>query len=215
MNNPGTDRGFPAGRIRLIIFITVAILHVVLILSVAFHIRTSISQPEPVAGVMRLFDIEEALPPPPPDVIPETIQTNTEELVAENMIETDEEPPPVISSYSGPIGTAGSTGAEHINYLRMSEITVSPGLPEDQIVRNTVYPPIAQRSNKEGVVFLELFIDRQGNVRQVNILREDPPDHGFGQAAVNAFRGIRGKPAEANGEPVAVRFRYRFTFKLN
>jgi len=204
MNNPA----------RLIIFIAVAILHVVLILNVAVQMHTVISQPEPVAGVMRLFDIDEAVPPPPPEEIPDTPQTNTEEAIAETMIETDTAPPPVISSYTGPItGTQGS--AEQIKYLRMGEITVNPGLPEDQIVRNTVYPPIAQRSNREGVVFLELFIDRQGNVRQVNILREDPPDHGFGQAAVNAFKGIRGKPAEADGEPVAVRFRYRFTFKLN
>ncbi|MDR0710707.1 MAG: energy transducer TonB, partial [Spirochaetaceae bacterium] len=68
----------------------------------------------------------------------------------------------------------------------------------------------------EGVVYLELFVDAQGEIRQISILRETPEGRGFGQAAVNAFRGIRAdKPAKSNGQEVAVRFRYpvRFTIR--
>ena len=64
------------------------------------------------------------------------------------------------------------------------------------------------------MVYLELFIDRQGVVRDARVLRENPPDRGFGEAAINAFKKIRGKPAEANGVPVAVRFRYNLKFQL-
>jgi protein TonB len=78
-----------------------------------------------------------------------------------------------------------------------------------------IYPRIAQLSNIEGIVYLDLFIDNQGYVREVRILREDPPGRGFGEAAVNAFRGIQGKPAEADGVPVAARFRYPIRFRLN
>ena len=212
MSNTGTYREFRVGRIRLIIFIAVAILHVTLILTIAVHMETVMAKPEPAAGIMKLVDIEEAPPPPPPEIISEPILTNTQESIAETMIETDTLPPPVVSSYSPPASTV--TG-DQIDYLPQHRITLVPVLPESEIIRATVYPPIAQRSNIEGVVYLELFIDRQGNVRQVRVLRENPPGRGFGEAAVNAFRGIRGKPAEANGEPVAVRYRYNFTFKLN
>jgi protein TonB len=46
------------------------------------------------------------------------------------------------------------------------------------------------------------------------VLKETPPDKGFGAAAVAAFKGIKGAPAEANGKPVAVRYRYPVRFEL-
>jgi len=213
------SRSFPLTRIRLILFILVALLHLVFILFVAFNIDTVINAAMPVAGVMRLVDVQEnynLLPPAlPAPVNPGPPETNTQEAIAEYMVETDVEPPPaVIGAWTGPPGAYTSGGTEEINYLPMHQITVLPVLPEDQIIRATIYPPIAQRSNIEGEVILELFIDRQGNVRDVRILRENPPGRGFGQAAVNALKGIRGKPAEANGEVVAVRYRYNFRFTL-
>ena len=211
MSNSGY---FNAAPIRLIIFISVAVLHIVLILTIAFRMETNVQTPEPVAGVMKLVDVEELLPPPPPEIIPETIQTNTEESIAENMIETDVEPSPVISTYTGPISKGTPAGPEHIEYLRQDKISEIPVLPDDQIRRNTVYPPIAQRSNIEGRVILELFIDRTGNIRDVRILREDPPNRGFGEAAVNAFKGRRVTPAYANGEPVSARYRYPVSFRI-
>ena len=205
MNNTGARLN--VGRIRLIIFAAVAGLHIIIIFTVAIHMETVVNEAEPVAGVMKLVDVREELPPPP-ERLPELPQTNTQESIAETMIETDEPPPPVtapVQSYAVP---------EQIEYLRQHQISLLPVLPEDEIIRAMVYPPIAQRSNIEGMVYLELFIDRQGNVRDVRILRENPPDRGFGQAAVNAFKGIRGKPAEANGVAVAVRYRYNLRFEL-
>ena len=220
MNRSGT---FSIARVRMIAFIAVGILHVTLITSVAFHIKTTTEakEAEPVAGVMRLLDVQEDYsmppPPPPPEIIPDTPVTNTLDAVAEYMIESDVITAPVLGAPGGrPGGVAGSygTGDGPIDYLPQRMISQVPELPEDQIRRNTVYPAIAQRSGIEGTVYLELFIDRLGNVRNVSILRENPSDRGFGEAAVNAFRGIHGKPAEANGEPVAVRFRYVLRFTL-
>ena len=190
------------------LFIAVALLHVFLLLLVAFHMESSAPPAMPVAAVMRLVNVEEEIPPPP-EKLPDEPYTNTMESIAETMIETDVVTPPIIG-YVPP-----QAETEQIQYLPQSQITVLPVLPESEIVRATVYPPIAQRSNIEGVVYLELFIDRQGNVRDVRILRENPQGRGFGEAAVNAFKGIRGKPAEANGTAVAVRYRYNINFRLN
>ena len=191
---------FNAARVRLISFAAVAVVHIILLLLVAFRVEIAAKNEEPVAGVMKLVDVQEELPPPPPDIP----YTNTQESIAETMIETEVEPPPFIAYAQ----------TEQIQYLRQHEISILPVLPEDEIIRAMIYPPIAQRSNIEGTVYLELFIDRQGNVRDVRILRETPPDRGFGEAAVNAFRGIKGKPAQANGVSVAVRYRYNLRFEL-
>ena len=197
---------FTLEKIRLFLFVAVAVIHVIVIVYVGFNAETNLEVHEPGTKIMKLVDIEEEMPP---EETPSIVQP----ALAENMIETDIQPPPVSTNITGPVSPIQSTG--DTDYLPQHKISVLPILPEDQIVRATVYPPIAQRSNIEGVVYLELFIDRQGNVRDVRILRENPPDRGFGNAALNAFKGIRGKPAESNGESVAVRYRYNINFRLN
>jgi protein TonB len=204
------NQEFHLARIRTIVFAVVAIIHAIIIMFMTFKIKTTISLPEPVAGVMKLVDVEERLPPPPERPPPDMPYTNTQEAIAETMIETDEVPPPVIWPIQPQIAAP-----EQIDYLPQHRITRVPVFPEDQIRRATVYPPIAQRSNIEGTVYLELFIDGQGSIRDVRVLKEDPPGRGFGDAAVNAFKGIRAKPAEANGVAVAVRYRYNISFRLN
>ena len=210
----------------MICFILVAVLHVVVIVYVAFQMDITVKEADPIAGVMKLVDIREDIPRPlslpPLPLIPQPegaadMPPDTQELIAETMIETDETPLPAVlggGPGSGNAGLRGGAGTGQIIYLPQHMITILPSFPEDQIIRNTIYPPIAQRSNIEGSVFLELFIDRQGNIREVRILRETPTGRGFGEAAVNAFKGIRAKPAEANGETVAVRYRYNISFTL-
>jgi protein TonB len=202
-----TPETFNLKRIRAIVFIAVALIHLLAILFFAFNIETIVNIPEQVAGVMKLVDVQERFPPPesPPQRPPEP-QTNTQEAIAETFIETDELPPPV--------GILPEQSTEQIIYLPQHMLSVLPDLPDEEIRRSIIYPPIAERSNTQGTVYLELFIDNKGIIRDIRILKEEPPDKGFGQAAVNAFRGIRGKPAEANGVQVASRFRYVLRFSL-
>jgi len=201
---------FNLGRVRFLTFAVVAILHVIVIMLVAFNIETFIAEPEPIAGVMKLVDVQERIPPPPERPL-EPI-TNTIETIAETMIETDEPPPPpVIYTEAAPVTPAP---VEEIVYLPQYMVTTLAVLPESEILRAIVYPPIALRSGIEGTVYLELFIDRSGNIRDVTILRENPAGRGFGEAAVNALKGLKATPAEANGAPVAARLRYNYTFKI-
>jgi protein TonB len=213
-----------AGKTRFLIFLFTALLHALLLAFVAFQAGAPERTEEASANIMKLVDVGEetpAPPPPPPpppprEIPPENFQ-NTVDAVAETMIETDEVPDEVTSNpvpYATETGRVG-TGGEEFDFLPMSRISVLPVFPEDQIRRAIVYPPIALRSGIEGIVYLELFVDRQGEIRQIGILRETPPGRGFGEAAINAFKGIRGIPAEANGQQVAVRYRYpvRFTIR--
>ena len=220
--------------LRPILLIIVAAIHVLLLLNYVFKIKITLQEtPEPVR-VMRVFDLDEQLPPPPPPPPrppPPPVQRQTETLqvesIAEIMVETDEVPdqeivapgtivveyesepaPPVVAPVVTPPVSVWD------EYLPIHRVSDPPKFNEREIMADVVYPPIAQRSGIEGQVILELFVDRNGVIQQVRILQETPPDRGFGEAAVRAFTGKRGTPASADGVPVAARFRYPVRFTL-
>jgi protein TonB len=207
--------------VRLVLFIAVAAFHLLLILFFAVTMDAVTPPKEPPVSVMKLADFEEEIPPPPPPPPepPPPVPENAVESVAETMIETEETPEDQTAADPGtlivPPAPSVQAAESEEEYLPMHRISVAPVFSERDILADLVYPAIALRSNIEGTVYLDLFIDRRGEVRQITVLREIPPDRGFGEAAVNAFRGRRVKPAEANGVPVGVRYRYpvRFTIK--
>jgi protein TonB len=209
-----TEKKAPAGvksAASLICFRFFSILaavafHFLLLFFAVFTIKTVASIAEPRSDVMKLADIREEAPAP----LPQTERAPVSEAPAENLIETDEiEPNPE------PSDAAAEGAVEVIDYLPMHSISVLPHFSEEEIRKRVVYPPIAQRAGLTGTVYLEIFVDSHGLVRNVSILKEDPPDRGFGEAAVKAFWGMRGEPAQANGENVAVRYRYPVRFSLN
>jgi protein TonB len=194
---------------RVIIFLGVAGLHVILLLFFAINIEASIAEPEEPIQVMKLTDIQEEKPPPPPPPKEEPILLQTTvEAVAETMIETDIVPEQIVVAVPRRVET------EEIDYLPMHKISVPPAFSEREIRQALVYPPIALRSGVEGTVYLELFVDKDGLVRNITILRENPAGRGFGEAAVKAFQGLKGAPAQANGTAVAVRYRYPVRFSI-
>ena len=63
------------------------------------------------------------------------------------------------------------------------------------------YPRMARLRRIQGIVILEVTVDRQGNVSNVSVLRSA---EGLGEAAVEAVRGWRYEPTVVNGRPVSV-----------
>jgi protein TonB len=190
--------------LRLLLFAGVAALHVILVLFLAFNVNVASREEGENARVMKLTDIAEAPPPPELEEIPQV------EAIAETMIETDT--PPVQNVVAA--GTLNLSGSFD-DYLPAHRVSENPFFDPEKLAADIVYPPIAQRSGIEGRVILELFVDRSGLVQQIRILQENPPGRGFGEAAVRAFSGRRGKAAMANGEPVSCRYRYPVSFRLN
>jgi protein TonB len=202
-------------KIRYLVFLFVALLHLALIFFLVFKMDVPLKEPEPETKVMKLADVREDRPPPPPPPPPPKrppplIRQNTVEPIAESMIETDEVPEGVVDY--APVEVEAALPA--VDYLPMNRVSVAPAFSEQDIRKNLVYPPIALRSGLSGMVILELFVDAQGEVQRINILKEDPMERGFGDAAVKAFMGLRAVPAEANGTPVAVRYRYPVRFAI-
>ncbi|GHU30469.1 hypothetical protein FACS1894172_03810 [Spirochaetia bacterium] len=201
-------------KFRILLFALTAGLHAILIFGVAFRADAVIPEEEAPQKIMKIIDLQEEIPlPPPPPQVPVPTQENVVERSAERMIETDKVPENQILVDQAPV--VASTGSqENIDYVPMQKVSVVPQFSDRDILSRLVYPSIAQRSGIEGLVILELFIDRNGTIRRIEILREDPSDRGFGAAAVQAFQGLSAVPARANGETVAVRYRYPVRFKL-
>ena len=200
-------------KIRLVVFPAVALLHVCLIFFLVFTMNTIASETEPLAEIMKLVDVQEETPqPPPPEEEPPPSEQNTVEAVAANMKAVDVVPQQtVVLSVPRPV-----VQTQEIEYLPAHKISKAPQF-SNQVRDQLVYPPIAQRSGVEGMVILDMFIDAQGNIQRIEVLKEDPPERGFAEAALNAFRGVKATPAEANGKVVGTRYRYqvRFTIKKN
>jgi len=196
--------------LRLLVIIFTAALHLIIIFFLVIHTQQTIMEEEENARVMKVTDLDE-LPPPPPEVnIPKV------EAIAETMIET-ETPPVQIVVPAGTLETfdASEEVDDFDNYIPMHKISVPPKFDQKKIALDLKYPPMAQRAGIEGNVILELFIDRNGIVQQVKIMKETPEDRGFGEAAVKAFMNRKAdEPAIANGEAVSARYRYPVTFKL-
>lgn len=195
--------------IKPLILITVLLIHVFALLLVKFHSYVQEQKKEESYEILKLVDIEEFVPPPPPkeeikEIIPqETVQVAASETVLvteDEIIESAEEVPP-------------NSLPQQIEYVPQHKISIIPEIPTKQILENIVYPALALRQGIEGVVYLELFIDQDGIIRKVEVLKD--PGYGFAEAAVAALEGVVCVPAKANGKTVAVRFRYpvRFTLK--
>jgi protein TonB len=196
-------------KLRLILFIIAAAVHGILIFFLAFNISAAMEPVSENARIMKLIDIAEDAPPPPPPP-PESVPESTVEAIAETMIETDVVPDQTVV-VTETLLTPQNTEED---FLPMHRISVPPKFDETLISQAIVYPPIARRSGIEGRVILELFIDRTGRVQRISVLQETPPGRGFGEAAVKAFEGQRCIPAEANGQPVSVRYRYPLSFRI-
>ncbi len=75
------------------------------------------------------------------------------------------------------------------------------------------YPRLARKLGKEGIVLLKLFIDKEGRLKKVEVLKDD--GYGFASAAVKAIRQSTFLPAVKNGVPVdseallTIRFRIK------
>jgi protein TonB len=198
-------------RTRVIVFIIAALIHLLLLLFLVFKIDVQKIIPELPPTIMKLADIEEYIPPPPPPPPPDRpVVQSAVENIAQNIIETDLM---LETSPDAPVQTAPATPVVE-EFLPQHKISIVPHFDDNDLKSRIVYPPIAQRSGIEGNVILELYVDRAGYVRNISVLKETPAGMGFAEAAVRAFQGLRGKPAEANGQPVASRYRYPVTFKL-
>jgi TonB family protein len=76
------------------------------------------------------------------------------------------------------------------------------------------YPKSAKENRIEGEVWLQVLVDKQGDVGEVRVFRKSKSDVGFEQAAMDAALKWKYRPALCNRKPVAVWILYTLKFRL-
>jgi TonB family protein len=81
-------------------------------------------------------------------------------------------------------------------------IDPQPYVGQDSKFTGLHYPDVPTSVVLTGVVDLALEIDAAGNLKSMQVITEEPPYLGFGEAALSDFNGARFIPAFRNGKPV-------------
>jgi TonB family protein len=96
---------------------------------------------------------------------------------------------------------------------------IYPGVPPggtDPVVTDRVlprYPRSARASGVEGTVVVRAVVRRNGRVGSVEIVKDLP--YGLGEAAANAVKRWRFRPATYQGEPIDVYYNVTVNFRLS
>ena len=77
-----------------------------------------------------------------------------------------------------------------------------PYIGQDSKFTGLHYPETGSTVAVTGVVELSLNVDGKGNLTNLQVLSEEPPLLGFGNAALSDFNGAKFIPAFRNGKPV-------------
>lgn len=208
MNKKLNITTFLKNNIRKIITLIITVLiHIFVIVYVGFDIMLN-NEDKRVNDIFKMVDIEEYTPPPPEEKkvkkedvkIEETkkedvVEINKQETITEEVLETQKEVKEI-----------------EIDYLPQHKVTTIPQMPTKEIKSRIIYPPLAYKQGIEGVVYLELYIDKDGKIKKINVLKD--PGYGLTEASLKALEGIKVIPAMVDGVAVAVKFRYPIRFTL-
>ncbi len=77
-----------------------------------------------------------------------------------------------------------------------------------------LYPEPARKAKLTGRVILEAVVLKDGTVSNIKVLRTPRPGMGFEEAAIDAVKQWRFRPALRNGEAVDVYFTVVVEFEL-
>ena len=97
-------------------------------------------------------------------------------------------------------------------YLAFAQVMPEPveGLPA--IIKKIQYPNIAKQAGLEGKVYVIAYVDEQGNVDDVKVLKGI--GGGCEEEVIKVLKTTKFKPGMNNGQPVKVKTSLSFAFKL-
>ncbi|MFC2133614.1 energy transducer TonB [Bacteroidota bacterium] len=152
---------------------------------------------------------QEAAPPPPPkppipieapsDDVLEDIEISETELDVDAVIDSTPPPPP------------DEDEGEPVFFVAVEEQPEPIGGIE-AIQKIIIYPEIAKRAGVQGRVYVKAYVDKNGNVRKVDILKGIGA--GCDEAARDAVMKTKFRPGRQRGKPVNVQVSIPVVFKL-
>lgn len=176
-----------------------AVIQVLIILIINFESRSGDLDKKFIPMTIR--PIEELIPKKKVRIVKKIKEVKKEEIPDK---EKPEESPKETKTVTQTV--TRSTRGTYMSYVRVDEI------PRPKSSLKPPYPEAAKSAGVEGEVILELYIDEQGIVRKVKLIK----GIGFGcdKAAIRKVKATRFYPAKMGNKPVAVRMRQIIEFKF-
>lgn len=159
--------------------------------------------------VQEIPETEQIKRPPPPSRPSIPIETEDEDIPEDETIDDtdinwDEAPPP-----PPPPEEEDESAQIFVAYDKAPEPIGGFGA----IQRNLKYPEIARKAGVEGRVFVKVAIDENGNVFKWEVIKS-LGNNGCDEAAIEAIRKVKWKPAMQRDRPVKVWISIPVIFKL-
>jgi TonB family protein len=119
---------------------------------------------------------------------------------------------PVIAIFYGTVTFAAVNGKPRMRIFATQQldelkkesdfIDPQPYVGQDSKFNGIHYPETGSTVQVTGVAELALNVDARGNLKSMQVISEEPPLLGFGEAAVSDFTAAKFIPAFRNGQPV-------------
>jgi len=120
---------------------------------------------------------------------------------------------PVGNTRYGKIGEKAQDASQVQPRPRYVPVYQVDRVPQFAIEVKIPYPDEAKRAGIYGQVVMSVRIGASGDVLSVKVL--SGPGYGLDEAAADAVRRSKWRPAMKNGEPVETEIKYAYTFELN
>ena len=108
--------------------------------------------------------------------------------------------------------TYARVSAQSDGYLPFAEVMPQPVGGMESIYKHISYPEMAKNAGVEGKVYVLVFINQQGHVDDVKVLKGI--GGGCDEAAVNGIKEVKFSPGKQGGQPVKVKLSLPIDFKL-
>jgi len=135
-----------------------------------------------------------------------------EDVVIASREELQEINAPVFSSEEG-------SGAELVIDIPEEDYMPSPDefiavevQPEQIYEEQPEYPRLARDGGFTGYVWIQAYVDKNGDVKKAQAIKTNRPNMGFEEAAVKAAYKCKYKPAIQNGNPIGLWVQYKVDF---
>ncbi|MCF8241506.1 MAG: energy transducer TonB [Melioribacteraceae bacterium] len=171
-----------------------------------------VQAPQELVNVEDIVNTKQEAAPPPPPKPPIPIEAPSDEVledieIAETELDVDADvgapPPPPVEEEE--------EEAEPVFFVAVEEQPEPIG-GISGIQSRIVYPEIAKRAGVQGRVFVKAFVDENGNVVKVELLKGIGA--GCDEAAMQAVQETKFKPGKQRGKPVKVQVSIPVLFRL-
>jgi protein TonB len=158
-------------------------------------------------------EVQEEKPPAVEELI------NKDEDISSKTEKGNDDAPPTIDENPSELQVVEEPKVVEEKTYEMFDIQKPPSFPggEKELLKylseNIKYPPLARENNIQGTVALTFVVGKNGQVSDVQILKDI--GGGCGKEAVRVVQSMpKWIPGEANGNPVKVRFTLPVRFRL-